>query len=321
FNFGICRTKKGGDEGDDLIPKYPLFPIPLIGHDFIYSLTCSRSLEVCQPLVVEALPVQDSKISIDEQPKKPARLTVASELSSVEEESEPEVEIQYRWNSPRLMILCEDGDINCAMHYLVESLHDPFASNSVATLLVQESLLEEFIDRVKDRLEPLSSEISGHPVFVDTLKQLEHLQARTTRGNPETVPLNASPVLVYDVSHRHLGKGPTGVITVHTFRTMKEAIELQSNESLPFTSASIWSEKLAAAYELVARFNILIFLLNCFYVDLAPISLPFTMNQNSVKIVDGYHYETLTFRSKRKVIVHPVGTIWGKLVRDRALSK
>ncbi|XP_020818445.1 uncharacterized protein LOC110191821 [Drosophila serrata] len=315
------RTNKAADEVENLIPKNPILPIPLIRHDFIYTLKCSRSLEVSQPLVVQTVSGGKSTKSVDEPQKKPPRLTVVSELSSMsEEESEPEVEIQYRWNSPRLMILCEDGDINCAIHYLVESLQDPFASNSVATLLLQESILEEFIDRMKDRLEPLSPEISAHPVFVQTLKRLKHLQARTTRGNPKTVPLNASPVLVYDLCHRHLGKGPTGVITVHTFRTMKEAIELQSKEPLPFTSATIWNEKLAAAYELVARSNILIFLLNCFYVDLDPISLAFTMNQNSVKIADGYHYETLTFRSNRKVIVHPVGTIWGKLVRDRALG-
>ncbi|KAH8243336.1 hypothetical protein KR032_006625, partial [Drosophila birchii] len=296
-------------------------PPPLINHDFAYSLPCCRSLHVYLPLVEEPKPDNKATERTAEPEKKPARLTLLSELSSVdEEESEPEVEILYRWNSPRLMILCEDGDINCAMHYLVESLHDPFASNSVATLLLQESLLEEFIERVKDRLEPLRPEISEHPVFVHTLKQLEHLQARTTRGNPKTVPLSSSPVLVYDVTHRHLGKGPTGVITVHTFRTMKEAIMLQSIEPLPFTSATIWNEKLAAAYELVARSHILIFLLNCFYVDLGPISMAFTMNQNSVIIVDGYHYETLTFRTNRKVIVHPVATIWGKLVRDRALS-
>ncbi|KAH8288497.1 hypothetical protein KR054_004070, partial [Drosophila jambulina] len=318
--FWYCRPKGPIEEGNNLSYKSPLVPVPLIGYDFIYSLNCTRSEEVSQPLVVEAKSDNKSTEHTAERQKKPARLTLADEISSTgEEETEPEVEIQYRWNSPRLMILCEDGDINCAMHYLVESLHDPFASNSVASLLLQESLLEEFIDRVKDRLEPLSSEISHHPVFVQTLQKLEHMQARTTRGNPKTVPLNASPVLVYDVSHRYLGKGPTGVITVHTFRTMKEAIELQSKEWLPFTSATIWNEKLAAAYELVAQSKILIFLLNCFYVDLGPISMAFTMNQNSVKIVDGYHYETLTFRSNRKVVVHPVGTIWGLLVRDRAL--
>lgn len=266
--------------------------------------------------------MSDSKArkSASERQKKPARISFYSQSSSMsEEESEPEVEILYRWNSPRLMVLCEDGDINCALHYLVESLHDPFASNSVATLLLQESILKEFEDRMKDRFEPLSSAVSDHPVFVQTLQRLEHLQARTIRGDPKKVPSNASPVLVFDLSHRHLGKGPTGVITVHTFRTMKEAIGLQSKESLPFTSVSIWNEKLAAAYELVARFSYLIFLLNCFYVDLGPISVAFACNQNSVKIVDGYHYETLTFREKRKVIVHPVCSIWGRLARDGVL--
>ncbi|XP_017030727.1 uncharacterized protein [Drosophila kikkawai] len=317
----MIRAKNTTEGGDKLANKPPSSPGPLIDHDFIYCLNCSRSLAVSQPLEVDTEKSDNSTKSLAEYSKQPPRLTWA-ELGSmdVDEESVPEEDIQYRWNSPRLMILCEDGDINCAMHYLCESLHDPFASNSVATLLLQESLLEEFIDRVKDRLEPLSSQISGHPVFLQTLQRLELLQAKTTRGNPKKVPLNESPVLVYDLSQRYLGKGPTGVITVHTFRTMQEAIKLQSKESLPFTSVTIWNEKLAAAYELVARFKMLIFLLNCFYVDLGPISMAFSMNQNSVKIVDGYHYETLTFRSDRKVIVHPVGTIWANLVHERALS-
>uniref|UniRef100_A0A6P4EY25 Uncharacterized protein LOC108043678 n=1 Tax=Drosophila rhopaloa TaxID=1041015 RepID=A0A6P4EY25_DRORH len=299
------------------IYQYPLLPLPLIDYGFIYNLACSKPRDVSLPLILEVETDYKTKDSPSERPKKVQRVSYHSRSSSMSaEEPEPEVEVKYRWNSPRLMILCEDGDINCALHYLVESLHDPFACNAVATLFVQESVLEKFIDRLKDRLEPLNSQISGHPVYVKTLERLEQLQARTIVGNPKTVPANASPMLVFDLSHRYLGEGPTGVITLHTFRTMKEAIELQAREPLSFTSVSIWNEKLGAAYELVARLTPLIFLLNCFYVDLNNISLAFVCNLNSSKIVDGYHYESLTFREKRKAVIHPVGTIWGKLARE-----
>jgi len=300
--------------------QYPLLPIPLIDYDFIYNLGCKKPRNVSLPLVLEVESEYKSKASASEKPKKVARLSYHSKASSTsEEETEPEVEIKYRWNSPRLMILCEDGDINCALHYLIESLHDPFACNAVATLFLQESILEEFLDRMKDRFEPLSSDIFGHPVYVKTLERLEQLQAKTIVGDPKTVPANASPILVYDLGHRYLADGPTGVITLHTFRTMKEVIELQAKEPLAFTSVCIWNEKLGASYELVARLSPLIFLLNCYYVDLGQISLSFICNFNSAKIIDGYHYESLTFKEKRKIVVHPVGTIWGKVAREAAL--
>ncbi|KAH8271276.1 hypothetical protein KR018_005628, partial [Drosophila ironensis] len=303
-------------ELDVFVYHYPLLPPPLIKYEFIYNLACKRPRNASLPLVVEIeQPSKSKKPSIIK--KIPARLTYHSHSSSVSSsEPEPEMEDTYRWNSPRLMILCEDGDINCALHYLLESLHDPFAANSVATLYLQESLLEEFVDRLEDRLEPLDSDIAGHPVYVRTLERLTKLQAKLIAGNPATVPAKASPMFVYDMYHRFLGEGPTGVITLHTFRTMKEVIQLQAKEEVPYTSVSIWNEKLGAAYELVARLKQRIFLLNCFYVDLNPIGLAFACNVNSTRVEQGYHYETLTFKETRKVIVHPIGTIWAKLARE-----
>ncbi|XP_039491545.1 uncharacterized protein LOC120451709 isoform X2 [Drosophila santomea] len=305
------------EEAVQYIYQYPLLPTPLIDYGFIHNLVCKKPRDVSVPLILEIESEFKSKDSAPEKPKKVPRLSYHSRSSSMsEDEPEPEVQIKYRWNSPRLMILCEDGDINCAVHYLVESLHDPFACNAVATLFLQESILEEFVDRMEDRMEPLSAVISEHPVYVKTLERLNQLQAETIVGNPKTVPGNASPLLVYDLTHRYLADGPTGVITLHTFRTMKDVVELQAKEPLTFTSVCIWNEKLAAAYELVARFSPLIFTINCYYVNLNEISLPFICNFNSAKIIDGYHYESLTFQGKRKVVVHPVGTIWAKLYRD-----
>ncbi|XP_017083360.1 uncharacterized protein LOC108116142 [Drosophila eugracilis] len=316
-NYSRRPTNISLEEATKFIYQYPSLPTPLIDYDFIYDLVCKKPRDVSLPLVLEVETEPKSKDSAPEKPRKVPRLSYHSRSSSMsEEEAEPEEETRYKWNSPRLMILCEDGDINCAMHYLIESLHDPFACNAVATLFLQESILEEFVDRMKDRLEPLSTDITGHPVYIKTLERLEKLQAKTIVGNPKTVPSNATPVLVYDLCHRYLADGPTGVITIHTFRTMKEAIELQAKEPLAFTSVCIWNEKLGAAYELVARLSPLIFLLNCFFVDLNQMSLPFVCNFSSVKIIDGYHYESLTFKGNRKIVVYPVGTIWAKLARE-----
>lgn len=310
-----------GADDNVFVYQYPLLPQPLIKYNLIYHLACTRSQDVSLPQVVEVDPLKKaSQPSVPDRGKKPAsRLTYHTpySASSTESEVEPEPEEQkYRWNSPRLMILCEDGDINCALYYLLESLHDPFAANSVAVLFLQESLLSEFIDRLEDRLEPLNEQITSHPAFIHTLERLKELQPKVIMGNPRSVPADASPRFVFDLNQRFLGEGPTGVITLHTFRTMKEAIELQAKEQVPFTSVSIWNEKLGAAYELVARLKPQIFLLNCFYVNLDPIGLPFACRVSTSKISDGYHYESLTFKEKWKVVVHPIGTIWGKIAWD-----
>ncbi|EDW34094.1 GL21758 [Drosophila persimilis] len=300
-------------EEEFIIPKYPLLPVPLIKYETIHNLDCSKDLSVSLPIAIEA--VKDA--AGGDAPKAPtAGARMFQSIGSKEAFSEEPEEIKYKWNSPRLMILCADGDINCAMHYLLESLHDPFAANAVATLLLQESMLEEFVNRLEDRLEELRPEIANHPVYLTTLTRIEELKARTIVSSLEKVPRHASPTIVFDLSHSYLGNGPTGVITLHTFRTFKEALQLQARESVDFTSVSIWNEKLSAAYELVARLNFDIFLLNCFYVNLDPIGLAFVSNLNSAKVTQDYHYETLTFKKKRKVIVHPATTIWGQKAKE-----
>ncbi|SPP84223.1 uncharacterized protein LOC117586042 [Drosophila guanche] len=299
-------------EEDFVIPKFPLLPLPLIKYETIHNLDCNRDLSVSLPQAI----VKMEDAAGGDGPKAPTAGTrLFQSIGAEEASSEPE-EVKYKWSSPRLMILCEDGDINCAMHYLMESLHDPFAPNAVATLLLQESMLEEFVNRLEDRLQELRPEIANHPVYLTTLSRVEQLKAETIVSSSKTVPRNASPMMIFDFSHNYFGDGPTGVITLHTFRTIKDALQLQAREPLAFTSVSIWNEKLGAAYELVARLNFEIFLLNCFYVNLDPIGPAFVANMNSAKVSQDYHYESMTFNKKRKVVVHPVATTWGQKAKE-----
>ncbi|KAH8415362.1 hypothetical protein KR222_005114, partial [Zaprionus bogoriensis] len=218
--------------------------------------------------------------------------------------------LKYEWNSPSLMIVFEDGDLNSALHHLVNSLHDPFAPKAVATLFIQESVRDVFLSRVVERLEPLDPQLANHSIYVRTLAKLKELKADTVVGDPKTVPANATPILVSDLSHIFVGDGPTGIITMHTFRTPKEATTIKLNETLTYSSVSIWNEKLAGAYEVCALFKNDTFMINCFDVDLSPIKDSFEANRSDVKIVKGYHYETLTINQKRKIIVFAVGTIF-----------
>ncbi|KAH8270663.1 hypothetical protein KR044_000103, partial [Drosophila immigrans] len=214
------------------------------------------------------------------------------------------------WNSPSLMIVCDGGDLNSAIHHLVSSLHDPFAERAVATLLVQESVRETFVERVVEQMHQLDAQVANHPSYLRTLAKLQKLKAETIVGNPKLVSPNASPMLVNDLTHNFLGDGPTGVITMHTFRTPKEATQVNAKETLQYGAVSIWNEKLASAYEVCALLKEQTFMLNCYNVDLSPILASHEANKNDVKIVRGYHYETLTINQQRKIIVFAVGTIF-----------
>lgn len=221
-----------------------------------------------------------------------------------------EKQVKYAWNSPSLMMVFEGGDLNSALHHVVASLHNPFSENAVATLLIQESVRESFLDRLVEQMQQLDGQVANHPNYVRTLAKLQKLKAETIVGNPKTVPPNATPMLVSDLTHNFLGDGPTGVITMHTFRTPKEATQVNLKETLTYSSVSIWNEKLASAYEVCALLKDDTFMINCFNVDLSPIKASFDANKNDVKIVKGYHYETLTINHQRKIIVFAVGTIF-----------
>ncbi|XP_017155437.1 uncharacterized protein LOC108164297 [Drosophila miranda] len=216
------------------------------------------------------------------------------------------------WRSPQLMIVFEDGDLHSARQHLLDSLQNPFAQGAVATVLVQESVRDQFVGLVAQNLKRLESQVASHPSYVRTLAQIELLKANVIKANGDVdVPANASPLLVADFISSYLGhQGPTGAITLHTFRTAREATQVNLKESVPYTRVSIWNEKLACAYEVLGHLAVDTFTINCFNPDLSPIRPAFVDNRNDVCLVKGYHYETLTINSKRRIVVFPVGTMF-----------
>ncbi|XP_033168872.1 uncharacterized protein LOC117146647 [Drosophila mauritiana] len=214
-----------------------------------------------------------------------------------------------QWRSPQLMVVFEDGDLHSARHQLLQSLQNPFDEGSVATLLLQESIADQFVGLVAQDLRPLSPAVSKHPSYSSTLAKIEQLKAKTVQG--VSLKAGESPVLVYDCVHSYLGNGATGVVTVHTFRTAKEAGELAKRDPLPYGQVSLWNEKLGCAYELIARLPSDIVAINSFNPDLDPIRESFAADRNDVLLAKNYHYESLVVSGKRRIIVFPVGTIFG----------
>ncbi|XP_039498204.1 uncharacterized protein LOC120455809 [Drosophila santomea] len=214
-----------------------------------------------------------------------------------------------QWRSPQLMIVFEDGDMHSARQQLLQSLQNPFAVGSVATLLLQESIADQFLGLVAQDLRPLSQEVSKHPAYINALAKIDQLKAKAVQG--DSLKAGESPILVHDCVHSYLGSGATGVVTVHTFRTAKEAGELAKRDPLPYGQVSLWNEKLGCAYELIPRLPSDIVAINCFNPDVEPIKDSFAADRNDVLLVKNYHYESLVVSGKRRIIVFPVGTIFG----------
>ncbi|XP_017001601.2 uncharacterized protein [Drosophila takahashii] len=236
-----------------------------------------------------------------------------TEEDEVESEETEKGDVRYAWNAPCMMVLFEDGDLNCARHHLVESLQDPFALDAVAVLLVQESLVEELERRVVTLMKPLDSRVANHPCYRRTLLKIAELKPKTVVGSPDSVLPDATPMLVRDIPHKFLGDGPTGIITMHIFRTPFEATRIYRKEyPLPIASVSLWNERVSSVYEVIGMMNGLdTFKINCFRVEMEPIKRAFELRKYSACMHRGYHYETLQINGERKIIIFPVGTIFG----------
>nr|XP_044250118.1 uncharacterized protein LOC108056787 [Drosophila takahashii] len=228
---------------------------------------------------------------------------VLTPQSSSKEAENKAIPSDPQWRSPQLMIVFEDGDLHSARQQLLASLQNPFAAGSVATLLLQESIADQFVGLVAQDLRSLPQAVAQHPSYVGTLAKIDQLKAKVVKAGE-------SPILVYDCVHSYLGSGATGVVTLHTFRTAKEAGELAKRDPLPYGQVSLWNEKLACAYELIPRLPSDVVALNCFNPDLSPIRDSFAGNRNDVLLEKNYHYESLVVSGKRRIVVFPVGTIF-----------
>lgn len=206
-------------------------------------------------------------------------------------------------NQPTVLIIFANSDINAAIHHLLKSLENP-GDKAVATVLVQESIKEDFEQRLQKQLKPFADEeLAKCPQFLKSLETIKQL-------NAQTIQATGGPTLVYDFTHEQFGSQFSGVVTLHPFRTAKEAIALVGKESLTFTNASIWHENHAYAYELVAALKSNNFFINCYHQPLNVLEKSIAQGQSFVVMDKNYHYETMPHNGLQKSIVFPVGSIF-----------
>ncbi|KAM7348793.1 (Z)-2-((N-methylformamido)methylene)-5-hydroxybutyrolactone dehydrogenase [Cochliomyia hominivorax] len=213
---------------------------------------------------------------------------------------------------PSVLVVFANSDINAALYHLNKSLETPFAAKTLATVLIQESIKEDFIEKLQNQIKSFNVDNQQtNENFNKALATAKKLNAKLITGNPAQENFY-QPTFVCDFSHEQLGviTKPSGIVTLHTFRTAKEAVTLINKETLKFTSVSIWHENHGYAYELVSLLKSPIFFINCYQVSLSVLEESVKANKNYVCLDKSYHYETLQHDGVQKSIVFPIGSIF-----------
>jgi len=185
--------------------------------------------------------------------------------------TEKKLSLELGGKSP--FIVFEDADLDGAVEGLVDGIW--FNQGQVccagSRLLVQEGIAEQLIAKVKDRLQkirvgnPLDKAIDMgaivDPVQKDAIDKLvrQGVSEGAKLFQPDCAMPNAGcfypPTLLTDVEPTNVVAreeifGP--VLSVLTFRTMDEAVELANNTRFGL-AASIWSENISRALDVAPR--------------------------------------------------------------------
>jgi aldehyde dehydrogenase (NAD+) len=170
-------------------------------------------------------------------------------------------------------IVFEDADLDSAVEGLIETVRSGRgqASRGGTRLLLQESIEETFIDKLKARMNKLrlgdpldkSTDIGAYPDPAQLARLRDLLeQGRQEGGDYFEAEIIApergafvKPVLVAKVSPVHLlvREETTGPVLVEmSYRTPEEAVALANNSRYGMT-ASIWSENVNLAFDIAPK--------------------------------------------------------------------
>jgi len=109
---------------------YQVVVKPVITREMVQILPSVITDKITLPDIVEDIK-NETETETGAEEDNAEKSEAETETEQEDEDEEPEEskngEVKYAWNAPCMMVLFEDGDLNCALHHLVESLQDPFA--------------------------------------------------------------------------------------------------------------------------------------------------------------------------------------------------
>lgn len=211
--------------------------------------------------------------------------------------------------SPQLMIIYAEGDLNCAMYYMMDSIYEPFGQHAISTVFVEECIRDEFVDRLVDKLHELDIATFTHPHYQSTLKMLDKLCVKIITKPWVNTPRGfITPIIVCDFPQSELGPGTSGVVSLHTFQNNQQIIDMMLKDPQAYVSTSIWNELIEDLYQLVVGIkSCKVFNFNCNNVKMEHISHYLNLKENAAIVQNGYHYEIIQIDDVLKTVVFPVG--------------
>ncbi|XP_016990457.1 uncharacterized protein LOC108052562 [Drosophila rhopaloa] len=227
----------------------------------------------------------------------------------------PENGTHRMWVLPRIMIVFSSGDLDTITDIITSNMVHPIGSGLVASVLVEESIRDEMIRKIRANLKPMDERIQRHPNYLKSVKFIDRMKCSTIHIEEfeETdmkkrygVRMKGSPIIVLDFPQYFFGDKPSAVITLSTFRNLSEVVKLYNREGLNFDSVSVWSAKLAQCFDLVTRLpQASQWTFNCINESITIPALP-VPPITGVSIVQQVHFEVHVIGDKVKTIAFPI---------------
>ncbi|KAH8401862.1 hypothetical protein KR009_008270 [Drosophila setifemur] len=249
------------------------------------------------------------------QPRSSADADIYSHLLKRHVYNYPENGTHKKWVSPQLMVLFESGDVNQVTEAIVNDLVHPIGSEMIACVLVEESIRDEVIKKIRGSLKPMDERLQHHPNYLKSVRLIDRMNCQTIHleeyDESDTKKCygrrqSGSPIVVLDFPQYFFGDKPTSIITMSTFRSLNEVVKLYKREGVFFDSVSVWSSKLAQCFDLMTRIPQVSQW--CFNIRPQSFKYPQLPPQpfSNVTIIQRHHHETHVIGGKVKTITFPI---------------
>lgn len=219
------------------------------------------------------------------------------------------------------MIITESSDLESATDVLAAAWHNIFLPWTIRNVLVQESVFPKFLTLVKPKLKPIDScylkDKELCKKITSAIEKCRKMGLNLIHNESESNPITST--IIQNVTREYFDEFEylLPIVTLQVFRTAKEAATLANGSS--GGSASIWSENISMAFELINNLKCNNVWVNCNGVLSAKFPFKFgktiygsaagltgNVDLNS-EFIGNVHFQTM-LKSDVKTIVIPFGT-------------
>lgn len=197
------------------------------------------------------------------------------------------------------MIIFDSSDIDSATDVLATAWENISVPWKIRNVLVQESISETFIKTIENKIRSFDKILLKDPVFVELLQ--DSLNSASKMGF--TILQNEhdknvlKPLIVMGPNRKYFDKDDnpimSPIILMNTFRTAKEAVALSKSTSRS-GSASIWTENISLAYEVINLLDVSTIWINNFGNFDPTVPFDFGGFRNTFGLNFGIYNNTLT---------------------------